>query len=72
MYKLIPAGVFVHIILFFGVMDIYFKSPIQHGLNQYKSLDEPPASRVLVIVADGLRAESLYKEEYEKRTPYLT
>lgn len=72
MYKLIPIGVLVHFILFFGVMDIYFKSPIQQGLQQHKSLSEPPADRVVIIIADGLRAESLFAKENENRTPYLT
>lgn len=72
MCKVLPLGIVVHIILFVGVMEVYFQSPIQHGLAHFKSVRDPPAKRVVVIIADGLRAESMFLKEYENRTPFLT
>lgn len=70
--KLIPIGILIHGILFMGVMDVYFISPIQHGMPPHQTLDKAPARRVVLIVADGLRAESIFSEKFENRTPYLT
>lgn len=72
MLKLILLGILVHITLFIGVTEIYFQSSIQHGLPHYESLSKPPAKRVVLIIADGLRAESLYAKMSENRTPFLT
>ena len=54
------AAIVVHAILFASIFDIYFTSPIERGaLPQYYSL-EPPAKRLVLFVADGLRADTAF------------
>ena len=65
-------GIIVHIIFFISVFDIYFRSPIIHGMTP-ESIDEnPTATRLVLFVADGLRADSLYNFPNETtRAPFL-
>ena len=54
-----------------SVFDIYFRSPIissrTHHSPQYRN--GAPAKRLVLFVADGLRAESIYG--HPERTPFL-
>lgn len=67
------ATVVVHSILFISIFDIYFTSPVDHGMvPQYYSM-KPPANRLVLFVADGLRADTVFSL-YENGTspaPYL-
>lgn len=67
-------SVCVHSILFFSVFDIYFTSPIIHGVNQVQPENSSPASRLVLFVADGLRADKFYEADEttgKYRNPYL-
>merc|ERR1719354_818423 len=67
-------SVCVHSILFFSVFDIYFTSPIIHGVNQVQPENSSPASRLVLFVADGLRADKFYEADETTRiyrNPYL-
>ncbi|XP_067124536.1 GPI ethanolamine phosphate transferase 1-like [Centruroides vittatus] len=66
-------GIVIHIIFLSSVFDIYFKSPIIHGLSPHYIPLPPPAKRVVLFVADGLRADKLLElnEKEESRAPYL-
>ncbi|XP_023703925.1 GPI ethanolamine phosphate transferase 1-like [Cryptotermes secundus] len=55
---LIISSLFVHIAFLVSVVDIYFKSPIVHNIKPQSSPLEAPARRLVLIVADGLRADS--------------
>lgn len=70
MLRVVVLGTFIHFMLFVAVMDIYFASPIEKGMTTYKNQRPVPVKRVVLMVADGLRAESLY-ESNEGKTPYL-
>uniref|UniRef100_H2Z1S7 GPI ethanolamine phosphate transferase 1 n=1 Tax=Ciona savignyi TaxID=51511 RepID=H2Z1S7_CIOSA len=63
----------VHLILFVSVFDIYFTSPIIHGMKQIDLPVQVPASRLVLFVADGLRADKFYEldEKGETRSPFL-
>uniref|UniRef100_A0A4W5PRR2 GPI ethanolamine phosphate transferase 1 n=1 Tax=Hucho hucho TaxID=62062 RepID=A0A4W5PRR2_9TELE len=67
------VGLLVHVIFFISIFDIYFTSPLVHGMAPQASPLPPPASRLLLVVADGLRADSLYKPDANgsTRAPYL-
>lgn len=70
MWKVIIFGVVAHSIFLASIFKIYFQSPIISGLQPQPDLDDPPAERLVLFVADGLRAESFFRDDVE-RTPFL-
>ncbi|KAJ8971288.1 hypothetical protein NQ314_000765 [Rhamnusium bicolor] len=71
-YKIILWGLMVHFLLLFAVFDVYFASPLDKGMAPVKSTDLPPAKRLVLFVADGLRAEAMYGDDENYRIPFLT
>ncbi|UYV76406.1 PIGN [Cordylochernes scorpioides] len=70
--RFILVGVIIHSILLFSIFDIYFKSPIIHGIEPVESAQPAPAKRIVIFVADGLRADKFYELENSKpRAPFL-
>ncbi|GFS09266.1 GPI ethanolamine phosphate transferase 1, partial [Elysia marginata] len=72
-WQLVVSGVVVHIILFYSIFDIYFTSPLVHGMTPITVPAQAPASRLVLFVADGLRADKFFEpdENGKSRVPYL-
>jgi len=70
---LIISTFFVHIAFLVSVFDIYFKSPVVNGIKPQSSPLEAPARRLVLIVADGLRADSFFQTDdfYGRNAPHL-
>ncbi|XP_068916089.1 GPI ethanolamine phosphate transferase 1-like [Tenebrio molitor] len=71
-YYLVISSLFVHLLIMSAALDIYFSSPIDHGMTPVRSTDDPPAKRVVFIVADGLRAEKIFGKGQAVKAPHLT
>ena len=71
--KLLSLGILVHVVYLASIFDIYFTSPLVHGMKPYKSKLIPPAKRLVLFVADGLRADKFFEVDEEGNTcaPYL-
>ncbi|XP_041331932.1 GPI ethanolamine phosphate transferase 1 isoform X2 [Pyrgilauda ruficollis] len=69
----ILAGLLVHCVFLVSIFDIYFSSPLVHGMTPQQTPLPPPAKRLVLFVADGLRADSLYELDSSgtPRAPYL-
>ncbi|XP_037749206.1 GPI ethanolamine phosphate transferase 1 isoform X1 [Chelonia mydas] len=69
----IMAGLLVHCVFLASIFDIYFTSPLVHGMTPQRTPLPPPAKRLVLFVADGLRADTLYEidDNGTPRAPYL-
>ncbi|XP_061850855.1 GPI ethanolamine phosphate transferase 1 isoform X3 [Colius striatus] len=69
----ILAGLLVHCVFLVSIFDIYFSSPLVHGMTPQQTPLPPPAKRLVLFVADGLRADSLYElnSNGTSQAPYL-
>lgn len=70
--QIILLGLIIHVLLVLAAFDLYFSSPLDHGMTPIKTTDKPSAKRVVLFVADGLRAEAILGRDKEQRTPFLT
>uniref|UniRef100_A0A7N5KP49 GPI ethanolamine phosphate transferase 1 n=1 Tax=Ailuropoda melanoleuca TaxID=9646 RepID=A0A7N5KP49_AILME len=66
-------GLLVHFVFFGSIFDIYFTSPLVHGMTPQFTPLPPPAKRLVLFVADGLRADTLYEldENGNSRAPFI-
>lgn len=73
MLLVFALGLLVHFVFFASIFDIYFTSPLVHGMTPQVTPLPPPAKRLVLFVADGLRADALYEldEDGNSRAPFI-
>uniref|UniRef100_A0A8C5G129 GPI ethanolamine phosphate transferase 1 n=1 Tax=Gouania willdenowi TaxID=441366 RepID=A0A8C5G129_GOUWI len=73
MITFLLVGLIVHVVFFISIFDIYFTSPLVHGMTPQSIPLKAPASRLVLVVADGLRADSLFSllPNGSSRSPYI-
>jgi len=64
-------GVILHLLYLSSVFYIYFKSPILPGLESVAVEYEAPAARLVLFVADGLRADKVFHLKNKNKTNFL-
>uniref|UniRef100_A0A1B6L1H3 GPI ethanolamine phosphate transferase 1 n=1 Tax=Graphocephala atropunctata TaxID=36148 RepID=A0A1B6L1H3_9HEMI len=71
--RVILFGFLLHVVFLLSVFDIYFKSPILNNIPVLSSNVAPPAKRLVLFVADGLRADSIFSVEStnDHLSPYI-
>lgn len=69
-WQLVVVGVTVHVIFFYSIFDIYFTSPLVHGMTPISSTKPGPAKRLILFVTDGLRADKFFEPD-EGRAPFM-
>ncbi|CAA0828488.1 Unknown protein [Striga hermonthica] len=70
---LVILGVLLHAAYMLSIFDIYFKTPIVHGMDPVEPRFAAPAKRLLLLVADGLRADKFFEPDSSGnyRAPFL-
>ncbi|OMO59862.1 Sulfatase [Corchorus capsularis] len=70
---LVILGVILHAVYMLSIFDIYFKTPIVHGMDLVTPRFSAPAKRLVLLVADGLRADKFFEPDSEGnfRAPFL-
>ncbi|XP_002517397.2 GPI ethanolamine phosphate transferase 1 isoform X2 [Ricinus communis] len=70
---LVIIGVILHAVYMLSIFDIYFKTPIVHGMDLVMPRFHAPAKRLVLLVADGLRADKFFEPDSEgnHRAPFL-
>ncbi|XP_078165994.1 sulfatase and phosphatidylinositolglycan class N domain-containing protein isoform X2 [Carex rostrata] len=71
---LVALGVALHAVYMLSIFDIYFKTPIVHGMDPVHPRLPAPANRLVLLVADGLRADKFFEPDESGngfRAPFL-
>ncbi|PKA57925.1 phosphatidylinositol glycan, class N [Apostasia shenzhenica] len=70
---LVALGIALHAVYMLSIFDIYFKTPIVHGMDPVPQRFTAPAKRLVLFVADGLRADKFFEPDSEGRfrAPFL-
>lgn len=71
MHQLYYFGLIIQCIVLYGGIDLNFKSSLQSNLTPVKATENPPAKRIVLFVADGLRNERLTAFIAKNLTPWL-
>jgi phosphatidylinositol glycan class N len=70
MKSLVTFAIALHLLFLLSIFYIYFRTIIVQHLQPLRPLNDPPAKRLVLLISDGLRAESFFDDNCS-RTPFL-
>ncbi|XP_077222860.1 sulfatase and phosphatidylinositolglycan class N domain-containing protein [Tasmannia lanceolata] len=70
---IVVLGIVLHAVYMLSIFDIYFKTPIVHGMDLVTPRFSAPAKRLVLLIADGLRADKFFEPDSKGqfRAPFL-
>lgn len=71
-FLIILIGIIFHILYGYSMFDIFFKFPLNYGMTPHSSNlsdDELPSNRVVLLILDGVRADTFF--ECISKSPFL-
>ncbi|GFO22357.1 GPI ethanolamine phosphate transferase 1 [Plakobranchus ocellatus] len=73
LWHLVTVGILIHIVLLYSILDICFISTLVYGMTPVTIPIHAPAARLVLFVADGLRADKFFEpdENGRSRVPFL-
>ena len=73
-FLIIFIGIIFHLLYGYSMFDIFFKFPLNYGMTPHSSNlseDELPSNRVVLLVLDGVRADTFFECISSGKSPFL-
>jgi len=64
----VAYALLIHLIFVYATFDVYFQSPLVSGVERARTALRAPAKRLVIIVADGARADATFNAD---ATPHV-
>ena len=70
LWGFVLVGIAFHLLFIFSIFDIYFRSPLTHGMQAIEPPVPAKARRLVIVLGDGLRADKAFMPGVAKHLRY--
>ena len=73
-FLIIIIYIIFHLIIGYSMFDIFYKFPLNYGMTPHSSNlteEEIPSNRVVLIILDGVRADTFFESVSSGKSPFL-